>query len=271
MFERFTERARQVVVLAQDEARHGKNKEIDRVHLLAGLIREDEGLAFRVLEDMGFTAEGARDLYPDAGEPITGQIPFSTRGKKVLELALREALSIGHNYIGTEHVLMALCRDNFFDEQEGVEWPTGEEIRSRVFDMVRGRGRTNERIEEREHKTGREMLVEDAAELEEKMGRLGLLQMELARRGFFSSVTTFRVNHEDRRVAPEGDRPLHTLSGWNARCNVVYDRFDRPAMDVLTGLAVDHGCFIEWSQKHGVTFYPRPQDETLARSVMVIS
>ena len=119
MFERFTERARQVVVLAQEEARTLKHNYIGTEHILLGLLREEEGLAARVLESLDITVERVRAQVVrivGSGEEVTsGQIPFTPRAKKVLELALREALSLGHNYIGTEHILLGLIR-----EGEGV-------------------------------------------------------------------------------------------------------------------------------------------------------
>lgn len=119
MFERFTERARQVVVLAQDEARALRHNYIGTEHVLLGLLREDEGVAARVLKELGITLDGARaqvaEIIGRGEEETTGQVPFTPRAKKVLELSLREALSIGHNYIGTEHVLLGLAR-----ETEGV-------------------------------------------------------------------------------------------------------------------------------------------------------
>ena len=115
MFERFTERARQVVVLAQDEARALKHNYIGTEHLLLGLLREEEGLAARVLESLDITVEEVRAqvarIVGQGDEVTTGQIPFTPRAKKVLELALREALSLGHNYIGTEHILLGLVQE----------------------------------------------------------------------------------------------------------------------------------------------------------------
>jgi ATP-dependent Clp protease ATP-binding subunit ClpC len=114
LFERFTERARQVVVLAQEEARTLKHNYIGTEHILLGLLRE-EGLAARVLESLDITVERVRAQVVHivgSGEEVTsGQIPFTPRAKKVLELALREALSLGHNYIGTEHLGLALGRE----------------------------------------------------------------------------------------------------------------------------------------------------------------
>jgi hypothetical protein len=116
MFERFTERARQVVVLAQDEARGLKHNYIGTEHLLLGLLREEEGLAARVLESLDVTVEEVRAqvarIVGQGDEATTGQIPFTPRAKKVLDLSLREAKSLGHNYIGTEHILLGLVREN---------------------------------------------------------------------------------------------------------------------------------------------------------------
>src|SRR5438067_2205671 len=116
MFERFTERARMVVVLGQDQARHHKHNYIGTEHLLLGLLREEEGLAARVLESLDITVEEVRAqvarIIGEGDEVTTGQIPFTPRAKKVLELALRESVSLGHNHIGTEHVLLGIVREN---------------------------------------------------------------------------------------------------------------------------------------------------------------
>ncbi len=146
MFERFTERARQVVVLAQEEARTLKHNYIGTEHILLGLLREEEGLAARVLESLEITVEEVRSQViriVGAGEEVTsGQIPFTPRAKKVLELALREALSLGHNYIGTEHILLGLVREN-----EGVAAriladfdADSEKIRNEIIRMLSGPG-----------------------------------------------------------------------------------------------------------------------------------
>jgi ATP-dependent Clp protease ATP-binding subunit ClpA len=115
VFERFTERARQVVVLAQQEARNNKCAYIGTEHILMGLLREEEGLAARVLASMDVEVGKAAKLVAATaqGEPrvMAGQIPMTPRTKKALELARREALSLGHNYIGTEHILLGLVRD----------------------------------------------------------------------------------------------------------------------------------------------------------------
>jgi ATP-dependent Clp protease ATP-binding subunit ClpA len=116
VFERFTERARQVVVLAQEEARTLGHQYIGTEHILLGLLREEEGMAARVLQSLEITVERVRGQVVGivgSGEEVTsGQIPFTQRAKKVLELALRESLSLGHNYIGTEHILLGLISED---------------------------------------------------------------------------------------------------------------------------------------------------------------
>ncbi len=119
MFERFTDRARRVVVLAQEEARLLNHNYIGTEHILLGLIHEGEGVAAKALESLGISLEAVRsqveELIGQGGNSPSGHIPFTPRAKKVLELSLREALQLGHNYIGTEHILLGLIR-----EGEGV-------------------------------------------------------------------------------------------------------------------------------------------------------
>ena len=119
MFERFTDRARRVVVLAQEEARMLNHNYIGTEHILLGLIHEGEGVASKALEQLGISLENVREqvqeIIGQGQQAPTGHIPFTPRAKKVLELSLREALQLGHNYIGTEHILLGLIR-----EGEGV-------------------------------------------------------------------------------------------------------------------------------------------------------
>src|SRR6187397_1570207 len=119
MFERFTDRARRVVVLAQEEARMLNHNYIGTEHILLGLIHEGEGVAAKALESLGISLEGVRqqveEIIGQGQQSPSGHIPFTPRAKKVLELSLREALQLGHNYIGTEHILLGLIR-----EGEGV-------------------------------------------------------------------------------------------------------------------------------------------------------
>src|SRR5437870_2166627 len=119
MFERFTDRARRLVVLAQEEARLLNHNYIGTEHILLGLIHEGEGVAAKALESLGISLEAVRsqveEIIGQGGSSPSGHIPFTPRAKKVLELSLREALQLGHNYIGTEHILLGLIR-----EGEGV-------------------------------------------------------------------------------------------------------------------------------------------------------
>jgi len=146
VFERFTERARQVVVLAQEEARTLKHDYIGTEHILLGLLRDEEGLAARVLANLEVTIDRVRGqvvrIVGSGKEVASGQIPFTPRAKQVFELALREALSLGHNYIGTEHILLAIVREN-----EGVAArilldfdAEPEKVRNEVRRMLSGPG-----------------------------------------------------------------------------------------------------------------------------------
>jgi ATP-dependent Clp protease ATP-binding subunit ClpA len=119
VFERFTDRSRRVVVAAQEEARRLRHNYIGTEHLLLGLLAEHDGIAARALTALGVTEASARDAIskwvPPGNTELSGHIPFTPRAKKVLELALREALALNHNYIGTEHIALGLLR-----EGEGV-------------------------------------------------------------------------------------------------------------------------------------------------------
>src|SRR5947208_1361579 len=119
MFERFTDRARRVVVLAQEKARMLSHNYIGTEHILLGLIHEGEGVAAKALESLGISLEAVRsqveEIIGQGQQAPSGHIPFTPRAKKVLELSLREALQLGHSYIGTEHMLLGIVR-----EGEGV-------------------------------------------------------------------------------------------------------------------------------------------------------
>lgn len=119
MFERFTDRARRVIVLAQEEARTLKHNYLGTEHILLGLIKEGEGVAAKALEALNISFDDVRgevvEIIGEGQEQPNGHIPFTPRAKKVLEYAMREGLQLGHSYIGTEHLLLGLCR-----EQEGV-------------------------------------------------------------------------------------------------------------------------------------------------------
>jgi hypothetical protein len=116
MFERFTDRARRIVVLAQEEARMLNHDYVGTEHILIALIREGGGTAAQALQSLGITEEAARQQVEEVvgrgqADPQQGHLPFTPRAKKTLELALREALQLGHNYIGTEHILLGLIRE----------------------------------------------------------------------------------------------------------------------------------------------------------------
>jgi ATP-dependent Clp protease ATP-binding subunit ClpA len=116
MFERFTDRARRIVVLAQEEARMLNHDYVGTEHILIALIREGGGIAAQALQSLGITEEAARQQVEEIvgrgqADPQQGHLPFTPRAKKTLELALREALQLGHNYIGTEHILLGLIRE----------------------------------------------------------------------------------------------------------------------------------------------------------------
>ncbi|HLF43105.1 MAG TPA: Clp protease N-terminal domain-containing protein, partial [Acidimicrobiia bacterium] len=142
MFERFTDRARRVVVLAQEEARHLNHNYIGTEHILLGLLNEGEGIAAQALESLDIDLASVRDevvkIIGQGQQSPSGHIPFTPRAKKVLELSLREALQLGHNYIGTEHILLGLLR-----EEEGLAARvlesldiTVEEVRAQVARIV---------------------------------------------------------------------------------------------------------------------------------------
>jgi hypothetical protein len=115
MFERFTDRARRVVVHAQEEARRLNHNYIGTEHILLGLLREGEGIAAKALKSLGISLDAVRqqveEIIGQGQQAPSGHIPFTPRAKKVLELALRESLQLGHNYIGTEHILLGLIRE----------------------------------------------------------------------------------------------------------------------------------------------------------------
>ena len=208
MFERFTERARQVVVLAQEEARILKHNYIGTEHILLGLLREEEGLAARVLESLDITVERVRAQVVrivGSGEEVTsGQIPFTPRAKKVLELALREALSLGHNYIGTEHILLGLVREN-----EGVAArilldfdADSEKIRNEVIRMLSGPGgrqRSGSGSGSGAAGRGQEVL-EAAGPVRPQPDQAGLRGQARSRR---RSRDRGRADHADPLAAPE--------------------------------------------------------------------
>jgi ClpA/ClpB-like protein len=158
MFERFTDRARRVVVLAQEEAVGLNHNYIGTEHLLLGLIREREGVAAKALESLGISLEAVRaqveEIIGQGQSAPTGHIPFTPRAKKVLELSLREALQLGHNYIGTEHILLGLIREGQGVAAQvlvklGADQPR---VRQQVVQLLSGSEAVAERLVVREQR-----------------------------------------------------------------------------------------------------------------------
>ena len=179
MFERFTDRARRVVVLAQEEARMLDHNYIGTEHLLLGLIHEGEGVAAKALEAMGISLDAVRqqveEIIGRGQEAPSGHIPFTPRAKRVLELSLRESGQLGHNYIGTEHILLGLIR-----EGEGVAAQVlvklGADlnrVRQMVIQLLDARG-TEGRTKPRSTRAG---VIEDIlARLDSMDGRLTAIE-----------------------------------------------------------------------------------------------
>jgi len=145
MFERFTDRARRVVVLAQEEARGLNHNYIGTEHILLGLIHEGEGVAAQVLEALSISLEAVRsqvrEIIGEGQTPPAGHIPFTPRAKKTLELSLREALQLKHNYIGTEHILLRLIREGEGVAAQVLEKLGADLLRTRqaVLEVLSGR------------------------------------------------------------------------------------------------------------------------------------
>ena len=144
MFQRFTDRARRVVVLAEEEARLLRHNSVGTEHILLGLLHEGEGVAARALESLGINREAVRQrveqLIGEGQQAPGGHILFTPRAKKVLELSLREAMALGHNYVGTEHILLAMLREG---DSVAAQALTGlgighAQVRERVLGLLAG-------------------------------------------------------------------------------------------------------------------------------------
>jgi ATP-dependent Clp protease ATP-binding subunit ClpA len=186
VFERFTASASQVVVLAQDEARALNHNYIGTEHLLLGLLREREGVAAQALESLGLTLDDVRPrvawIVGSGDDVATGQIPFTPRSKRVLELALREALSLSHNYIGPEHILLGLV-----SEGEGVAsrilhdfGADGEAIRNEVARILSGGAKSREPYEPKSPPVSQEVVEEIARVISEREEALGVQAFDRA-------------------------------------------------------------------------------------------
>jgi ATP-dependent Clp protease ATP-binding subunit ClpC len=189
VFERFTDRARRVVVLAQEESRMLNHDYIGTEHLLLGLVREGEGIAAQVLESMNISLAVVRqqveEIIGKGGRGgSAGHIPFTPRAKKVMELSLREALQLGHNYIGTEHILLGLIR-----EGEGVAAQVLQRlgadldrVRQAVIQLLAGRGLAIE-------SGGRETLLAQGGEEERPGPRCPRCGCDLAVHAVYRTIT----------------------------------------------------------------------------------
>ncbi len=180
MFERFTDRARRVVVLAQEEARMLNHSHIGTEHILLGLIHEGEGVAAKALRELGISLEAARQqveqMIGPGQQPPSGHIPFTPRAKKVLELALRETSDLGHNYVGTEHILLGLVREGEGVAVEVLAALGADRVRVRqqVVQLLYPSGRGVTSYGPRLGKRARTRLVEDA------LARIDALDRRLA-------------------------------------------------------------------------------------------
>ena len=239
MFERFTERARKVVVLAQEEAKRLGHNYIGTEHLLLGLIKEKEGVAARALHTANVTLDGARDQVESIvgyGEDYTGnQMPFTPRSKKILEFSLKEALQLRHNYIGTEHILLGLVR-----ESEGVAalalsnlGVDPNEVRRNVLDLL-GVAKTDTH---RPEPPPPSFLAKMRHETLRRLGRTGPEEPE----GFRVLVAPFEAQSGALEVSLECaySLPEYTASGYinheglHAGVKRVFDREDSSPVEAL--------------------------------------
>jgi ATP-dependent Clp protease ATP-binding subunit ClpC len=210
MFERFSDQARRVLVLAQEEARLLDHNFIGTEHVLLGLVREGDGVAARALASFGINLEAVREKVAEMIGPVgaltTGSPPFTPRAKRVLELSLREALQLGHNYIGTEHMLLGVVR-----EGDGVAAQVLvslgadlADVRRRVLDVL-----DDKVVQGSEHEAGAAV----AATVGPRCGRCGAALSGLAR------YTNLEALPDDDAV--EGQGPLSVTVVYCGRCGTV--------------------------------------------------
>ena len=216
MFERFTDRSRRVVVLAVEEARLLDHNYIGTEHLLLGLIREGEGVAAKALESLGISLEAVRqrvlEIIGQGQEAPSGHIPFSPRAKKVLELSLREALQLGHDYIGTEHILLGLIREadgvaaqvlvKLGADLNRVRQQVIQLLAGSAADVVTGIGNVESRLSAVERWVG---VAPDTSDLDR--------QIEQAR----SEIHAAAAAHDEERAASLRDRERELLAERSSR------------------------------------------------------
>jgi ATP-dependent Clp protease ATP-binding subunit ClpA len=257
MFERFTERARQVVVLGQHAALSYGHGYFGTEHVLLGLLMEAEGAAARVLNGLGITEELVRGEIEKIvgrgegkGEGDEGPVglPFTPRARKVLELALREALSLGHNYIGTEHVLLGIVR-----EGEAVAFrilhdhgADTEKVREATMTLLMG---------ERKKKPDAPAKPIPSPPLDPKK-REAAVQIDAAAK----LLTTLMANDYSGSVTVyfEARPPFMHEKVWpGVRVNVLWETMDSDEIATLISLGDLFGFDAEFSKQHGLTFRPR--------------
>jgi ATP-dependent Clp protease ATP-binding subunit ClpC len=216
MFERFTERARRIVVHAQEEARKLNHNYIGTEHLLLGLLREPESVAARALRELDISLDAARgqviEIIGRGTESPSGHIPFTPRAKKVLELSLREALQLGHNYIGTEHILLGMIR-----EGEGVAAQvlttlggTPERVRDKVIELApAGTGEAAELTEENPELSAQLRRVGLGGPVEAVRRRLAAIdeRLEVIAERLEAIERHLGIERDDGRAEGGGDRP----------------------------------------------------------------
>jgi ATP-dependent Clp protease ATP-binding subunit ClpA len=242
MFERFTDRARRVVVLAQEEARLLNHNYIGTEHLLLGLIHEGEGVAGKALESLGISLEAVRaqveEMIGQGQMTPTGHIPFTPRAKKVLELSLREALQLGHNYMGTEHILLGLIREG---EGVGAQVLAGFDadyarVREQVVWLLTGEG---------EQAGPRARLVrmtvpEDLRELEEQIAQVRRQKEAAVGAGDVDRAAALR-DRERQLLADRARREREWLADVDVEAVIEENRRLHHEVERLRGLLRQHG------------------------------
>jgi ATP-dependent Clp protease ATP-binding subunit ClpA len=248
MFERFTDRARRVVVLAQEEARLLNHNYIGTEHILLGLIHEGEGVAATSLESLGISLEAVRgqveEIIGQGQSAPTGHIPFTPRAKKVLELSLREAKQLGHNYIGTEHILLGLVR-----EGEGVAAQVLVElgadlswVRQQVIQVLSGYAGGTVAAEQAGARTRlvRMTLPEDLRQAEVKLAHVRRAKEAAIEAEDFEQAAALR-NQERELLARVAERERAWTAGVDLEAVVRENENLHGEVDRLRGLLRRHG------------------------------
>jgi prophage maintenance system killer protein len=245
MFDRFTDRARRAVQLAQEEARRYQHNYVGTEHLLLGLIREDQGIAAKALESLGVSLEAAAaqvgEIIGQGKSPLAGHIPFTPRAKKVLELSLREALQLGHNYVGTEHLLLGLIR-----EGDGVAAQVlvnlGAEharVRDHVLRLLTGRSAADEQAGPRSRLV-RMTVPADLLDREEQLAEARRRKESAIDAGDLDSAAALR-DREKQLLADQLRREREWLDGVDLRAVIEENHRLHREVEHLRGLLRRHG------------------------------